>query len=143
MQLYKVKLNDPEASQPNTHSNGYLASEGELALYKRGEALKKAILFAGKIEKHGKNYTATEVKVLQLSRKEISTDVIRQLEDRELMRDTDGGLNECTYYGDVFDAILGEDKEKMNLMRMSEATAEEIYTLRELTWQYQYLMIVN
>ncbi len=143
MQLYKVKLNDPEASQPNSHSNGYLAIEGELALYKRGEALKKAILFDGKIEKHGKNYTTVSLNVLQLAKSELSPELINELDGREVSTDTTEGGGQHLYYGDVFDAILGENWEHATVNRLSFDVAEEVTVLREMSASYAYIMLAE
>lgn len=66
MQLYAVKLNDKGIKDLNIRegliNKGFLASPdtGLIMLYTRGVALKKAIMFDGKIQKYGKNYNTDE-----------------------------------------------------------------------------------
>ncbi len=51
-QLYKVKLYDFNTAKIDQIVNGYLSyEEGRVAEYTRGEAIKKAQMFNGKIEK--------------------------------------------------------------------------------------------
>ena len=47
---YKVRLLDGHLAKPDQTVNGYLGS-GEPQTYTRGEAIKKARMFGGKIEK--------------------------------------------------------------------------------------------
>ena len=53
-QLYRVKLNNPEIIAKDRQIDGYLANfldNGKICEYTRGQALKKARMFDGKIEK--------------------------------------------------------------------------------------------
>lgn len=52
MTLYNVKLNDDHNAKSEQHENGYLYDPWtqRRAAYTRGEAIKKAALFGGKIE---------------------------------------------------------------------------------------------
>ena len=87
MQLYKVKLNEGHTAKPDQNIDGYLSEGGMMCLYTRGEALKKAIAFGGKIEQHGKSYTVNDLKVIQLAKQELSYAVQRELDGREVYVD--------------------------------------------------------
>lgn len=47
---YRVKLNNPEDTPSHQQIDGYLAAWGSIMKYTRGQALKKAKVFNGKIE---------------------------------------------------------------------------------------------
>lgn len=48
--LFKVKLLPEHTAKQGQHIDGYLASFGTVAEYTRGQAIKKAQMFGGKIE---------------------------------------------------------------------------------------------
>ena len=142
MQLYKIKLNEGHTAEPDQVINGYLASfPDELGIYTRGEALKKAKMFGGKIEKHGKNYTIHECKIIQLAKQELSPAVRNELRDREVYVDTVDDMNESIYYGDVFATILGEVTETVRTANTPEVI-NELLVLDNICAKYQYVMIV-
>ena len=141
MQLYKVKLNEGHKAQPDQVTNGYLGYAGDLELYTRGEALKKAIAFGGKIEKHGKNYTVNEVNIIQLAKEELSPAVRNELRDREVYVDTVDDMNEPIYYGDVFATILGEVTETVRTANTPEVI-DELLVLDNICAKYQYVMVM-
>ncbi len=152
MQLYKVKLNDNHSALPDQIANGYLGyvladGTSKIEVYKRKEALKKAIAFGGLIEKEGRNYTTNECKVLQLSKSELSDNLIRELKDREVFLDN-FDVNEHLYYGDVFGTILGEKTElKECLPHIGNTIIDndfesELIVLSSLSSNYQYIMVI-
>ena len=106
---YKVRLLDGHNARPDQVSNtGYLGNEESESIYTRGEALKKARMFKGKIELVGLSKALTKVSMTQLAQDFLLDRVIRELEGREIFIDTDSHLDEKIYSGDVFEAILGE-----------------------------------
>lgn len=106
---YKVKLLDGHNARPDQVSNtGYLGNEDSEAIYTRGEALKKARMFKGKIELVGLSRALSTVTMTQIPEDALTDWVVRQLQGREMFEDTDSTLNEKIYSGDVFEAILGE-----------------------------------
>lgn len=143
MQLYKIKLNEGHTAKRDQIYGGYLGYEGELALYTRGEALKKAFSFNGKIEKHGKNYTLAELRVVQLSRKEISNAVLLELDGREVMKDVHPKINEYMYMGDVFEIIIYDNGERPLHKRISFEAVEELRVLSQLTFDASYIILVD
>lgn len=147
MQLYKIKLVDGHNAKRNqtlaTIDGKYLGHDRKLCLYTRGEALKKAIAFKGRIEKHGKNYSIAEMKVIQLSRKEISPEILLELEGREMLIDLDESLNETMYVTTVFGDILTENENRPLKDRISFDAADEINTLSELVYLATYVMLVD
>ena len=143
MQLYKVKLNEGHEAQPDQVINGYLASfPDELGIYTRREALKKAIAFNGKIEKHGKSYTVNECKIIQLAKQELSPAVQRELDGRQAFT-ADEEFADNIYYGDVFAAILGEETEKEKLLQNHAASLiDELIILDNICAKYDYVRVM-
>lgn len=143
MQLYKVQLKDGHTAKPDQNVEGYLGEAGELCLYTRGEALKKAIAFGGKIEKHGKNYSTSENKILNLDGDELSPAVKRELKQREVYVDTVDDQQEPIYYGDVFATILGEETEKEKLLQNHAASLiDELIVLDNICANYDYVRVM-
>jgi hypothetical protein len=106
---YKVKLLDGHNARPDQVSNtGYLGNEESESIYTRGEALKKARMFKGKIELVGLSKALTKVSMTQIPQDALADWVVRQLQGREMFEDTDTELAEKIYSGDVFEAILCE-----------------------------------
>jgi hypothetical protein len=151
MQLYRVKLQEGHTARPDQVAGEYLGNYSNIdpALYTRGEAYKKAKLFGGTIEPFGKNYLTDEVKVLQLSKKQIGEDILADLKDRESFVDTDNDLNEVMYSADIFETILcelDELQEKLRLIKPSKSTQivlDELLVLNELSKNYQYIMLTS
>lgn len=144
MQVYKVKLNKEHFIKKEYVVDGYIGSEvepGKIQLYTRSEAIKKARVFGGKIEAHGKKYTISSAKILQLAKSELGDDIINELRGREVYQDHETDNNPI-YYGDVFEAILGEDSEKPLSKRMSFTTCEDITVLDIMSSHYQYIMLL-
>ena len=144
MQLYRVKLNEGHLARPDQVANGYLGLYETIdpALYKKGEAQRKAQMFGGTIEPFGKNYAIDEAKIIQLNKKDISDHVLRELEGREAFRDADPDLYEFMYYGDVFAGILGEHSEQ-TLLSFNQGVIDELLVLDNLCAEYQYVMVTT
>ena len=142
MQLYKVKLRENNFAKPEQIVNGYLAAyPNELGIYTAKEALSKAMLFNGDIEPHGKMYTTKQCKILQLSKQELSPAVLKELNGREVYTDNDDELNEPIYYGDVFDAILGEITETIRSANTPEVI-DELMILSKISAKFEYLILI-
>lgn len=106
---YKVKLLEGHSARPDQVSNtGYLGNEESETIYTRGEALKKARMFKGKIEPVALSKALRTVSMTQINEDALSDWVVRQLRGREAFEDTDSELGEKIYTGDVFETILCE-----------------------------------
>lgn len=106
---YKVKLNEGHTARPDQVSTtGYLGNESSESIYTRGEALKKARMFNGKIVLVELSRYLNKVTTTQIPQTALSEWVVRQLQGREMFMDTDIDLGERIYSGDVFEAILCE-----------------------------------
>ncbi len=104
---YKVKLLDGHNARPDQVSNtGYLGNEDSESIYTRGEALKKARMFKGKIELVALSKVLSTVTMTKIPQNALTDWVFRQLQGREMFEDTETG--EKIYNGDVFETILGE-----------------------------------
>jgi hypothetical protein len=69
-QLYRVKLNNPQIIAKDRQIDGYLGNwldNGKICEYTRGEAIKKAHAFDGKIEKAAEKVVAKTSFKLQIS----------------------------------------------------------------------------
>lgn len=146
MQVYKVRLLKGHLIKKEYVVDGCIGSEvepGKIQFYTRSEAIKKARVFGGKIEAHGKKYTTVSLKVLQLAKSELSTELINELDGREVSTDTTEGGGQHLYYGNVFDTILGENLENSTVNRLSFDVAEEVTVLNVMSGNYDYIMLAE
>lgn len=142
MQLYRVALKHPDTVEPDQNVRGYLGHNGETCLYTRGEAIKKARVFGGKIEKYGKSFTTSTISIIRLSEFELSEAIQKELINREVYIDADENFNDPIYYGDVFAAIAGELTETINPRNQPEII-EELVILDNICANYEYVMIMG
>ena len=106
---YKVKLSDGHNARPDQVSiTGYLGNLESESIYTRGEALKKAHNFNGKIELVALSKALTKVSMTQIPENALADWLVKKMQGRELFEDIDTDLSEKIYSGDVFEAILGE-----------------------------------
>lgn len=108
MKKYKVKVLDPSKLLPSQTTNGYLSSAGAIQMYTRGEAIKKARAFNGKMELVGLSTVLSEVRMIQIPENALLDAVVKHLKGREAFKDTESDLDERIYTGDVFEAIASE-----------------------------------
>lgn len=149
MQLYRVILLQGHTAAKNQNLGGYLGDtsyDDKPLIYKRGEALKKARMFGGRIEPFGQNYNIDELKVLRLSRACISVAILKELDGREVFTDTDNRANESDerlFDASIFEAILGENHEKtiLNAKTFTDDILNELEILSVLLGGYDYLML--
>lgn len=144
MQLYRVKLKEGHTARPEHVVNGYLGNDSTIDpdIYELQEASKMAEWFGGEIEPFGRNYPMGRLKVIQLNKEDISKHVQRELDGREAFRDADPELDERMYYGDVFQAILGEHSEQ-TLLSFNQDVIDELLVLDKICAEYQYVMLTK
>jgi hypothetical protein len=136
--VYRVKLNETNYAEPTQIVDGYLATDGEIHLYSRGEAMKKAARFGGTIEPFGKAYTVTPLNLVQLSKSELSPELVGIL----------SGLHQYTYLtgrdyiygGDIFDGILCQ---RFIGIVINEALEKELQTLAAIMYSTDYFMLLG
>jgi hypothetical protein len=123
MNVYKVKLNKNHTAEPSqVTKDGYLADDdGKPYLYNQSAAKKKAELFGGKIEKFGKGYTTSTVKMIQFDQKFLNPLTVEYAKEKQCYENGKGGMFIC--YGNVFDELL----------EMSNTPAEIIDELKILS----------
>lgn len=143
MQLYKVKLNENHTANPDQVAGEFLGNYStiDIALYTRGEAIKKAKQFGGTIMPHGKKYTVNSLKMLRLAKQELSPAVLRELKEREVYTDPADETHEPIYYGDVFAGILGEHSEQ-TLLSFNQDVIDELIVLDNICANYEYVMVM-
>ncbi len=141
MQLYKVKLNEGHTAKRDQIYGTYLGDDDGLALYTRGEALKKARMFGGSIEPQGRNYITAKLNILQLSRNELSTEALLELNKRHVM--VDKLSVEMMYFGDVFSTILTENYDRPLNQRLTFDCEEEIRVLDHMSHDFEYIMLID
>ena len=145
MQLYKVKLLTGHTAKTDQLYGKYLGNYAYVGvgLFSRAEALKKAIMFGGKIEKHGKNYTTEKLKLIQLSKSELNPVIVGELENREIFDDADTNLHQALFCGTVFNDILNEQEDLAFVLQFNKDILDELYTLDIMVSGYDYIMIVE
>jgi hypothetical protein len=151
MQLYRVKLNEGHTARPDQIAGEYLGGYANIdpMLYTHMEAVKKARMFGGSIEPFGRDYTIDKLKVIQISKSQLSQALINELKDREVFIDTDDMLEEVMYTSDVFETILCEQYEyfeKQTLIRVGkehQVLVDELLVLDEICKDSQYVMITT
>lgn len=151
MQLYRVRLNEGHTAKPDQIAGEYLGGYANIdpMLYTHMEAVKKARMFGGSIEKFGRDYTIDKLKVIQIPKAQLSQALINELKDREMFIDTDNMLEEVMYSSDVFEAILGEQYEyfeKQTLIRVGkehQVLVDELLVLDEICKDSQYVMFTT
>ena len=104
MQLFAVRV---------TETGKLLENYGTTCLYTRGEAIKKARAFYGKIYKYGKKFTVKNINIIQLSRKEINIWILNEMSLNPAYKHTDTSINEDMFAGHIFQNIL--DSLKLSL----------------------------
>lgn len=137
MKMYRVKLSKGNTAKANQKKKGYLANFGTIAEYTRGEAIKKARMFGGKIEiapakPKGIESVFNRVSMIQIPENALLDDVVRVLRKREAFTDTDNELNERIFTGDVFEAILGENSHPCNVSMFKIKDKKVLAQLTEL-----------
>lgn len=107
---YKVKIDAPELIPDKVTTDGCLKFRDDTPwLYTRGEAIKKAHNWFGKIVKVENIPTVTEVSMSVLIGKDLLFGVREILKGRELFVSSDvESINSFIYDGDVFQTILLE-----------------------------------
>jgi hypothetical protein len=151
MQLYRVKLNEGHTAKPDQIAGDYLGGYANIdpMLYTHMEAVKKARMFGGSIEKFGRDYTIDKLKVIQIPKVQLSQALINELKNREVFIDTDNMLEEVMYSSDVFETILGEQYEyfeKQTLIRVGkehQVLVDELMVLDEICKDSQYVMFTT
>ena len=139
MNLYRVKV-DLSTLDADKTKNGYLAAFGSIVYYTRGQAIKKARMFGGKIEPFV-NPLVTGIRTVtmtQIPRSAISAGVLKALRGNEAFIDADEELNETIYTGDIFSEIIQANDaiEGSPLAITDEAVLEELNMLNQITTEY-------
>lgn len=136
--LYKVKLSNPE-SQPQHNVNGFLGNvfnDGKVAFYTRGEAIKKASMFDGKIELVVPTFLVRDLKIGQIDGNNLIDGVTRLMDKYTAFRDTNLETNEKIYHADIFDDILENYVSNPKIIaQMTELAA--------VFASYDYVMVIN
>ena len=147
-QLYRIKMSESldysQSPNPISIKDGYLTNNDEFVLLDEIEANKTANFLFATIEPYGKAFTATELKVLQLPKSELSEILLNQLEGQEAFGDNDTNLSEKFYYGDVFQTIQNENFETDTVLDdiYSEPNSE-LEVLVALAKDYEYVMLIS
>ena len=142
MQTYRVKLLEGHSANPNNISGGYLSLNPRTkpALYTRGQALKKANRFGGKIEKFGKNITTNPLKMLQLAESEIHPTIVSLMKEKMVYEHYVSLVCFITY-GNVFAEIL-EDQAKGVVSALEQEILDELEVLDCLSMYHEYIQVI-
>lgn len=136
---YKVKLIEGHTAKADQNVNGYLGSlvEGIPSHYSRGEAIKKANAFGGKIEAVKSSLAFETLRIAKISRNALVWGVEKELTkvSPEFV-DTNINLNEKLYTADVFSNIF----DKSNTDFRAVAQFEEL--INEMQ-DFDYVMLID
>lgn len=130
--MYKVKLTHPEKNPHQVTPEGYLKfyETNEPYLYSRGQAIKKASWFGGKIEKV-ETVPVTESSLIELSANDLSFEVRGLMKMRE---DFAGkASNSLIFKSDIFVTIRLELQDMEAKDKEFKAKAEIISQLIQLS----------
>ena len=126
---YKVKLNDPITNYEHSTTEGYLRDwidATQPALYTRGEAIKKANMFGGKIEKLLTYREIVNTTIVEMTGNDLLEAIKELLKHRELFKSNDVETkNTLIYKGDIF-AILKAELIKLETENNDFKTKTEI-----------------
>jgi hypothetical protein len=131
--LYRVKLGDD--TSPEHNIDGYLGdkdfSETPM-IYSRGEALKKALAFKGKIEPYQFSKCIGRLSIQTIPQNALVYSIEKELQGRESFTDTIEDLNEKIFSGDIFQTILCEQNELAKSGCLIQMDAKGIAQLNDL-----------
>jgi hypothetical protein len=117
MKKYRVKLLNNHTAKPDQIIDGCLGNSmgnGKIQTYTRGEAIKKAYRFVGKIEEvKGIHNVIGTLSIQSIPENALLHGVVLHLVKRTAFLDATS-MGEKIYQGDVFEAILGEIAENPN-----------------------------
>lgn len=136
--LYKVKLeeNNPKGVK------GYLGMVETIYLYSRGEAIKKAGMFNGKIEEHIPSIIVAPLSIGQIDAKTIGANILAKFVDSPVFIDTDKSTNEKIYKGTIFDDLLFYELTKG--ITLPETDLEQLKEINQIVGgQYDYIQLIN
>lgn len=123
--MWKVKIKQPETIPHQVTTDGYLKffDTNEPYLYSRGQAIKKASWFGGKIEKE-ETIQTTESGLIVLSGENILFEIKQLMTDREAFTGREGKI----FQSDIFVNIRLE-------LQQTEANDKEFKTKAEIITQ--------
>lgn len=135
MKQYFVKLLEGHKAKEDQILDGYLGYPNQLVpiMYSRGEAIKKARAFGGKIEPVA-NCIAdvmTRMTIMTLPENALLDGVVKEMKSREAFKDATE-MDEVIYQGDIFEEILGEEYEYKNIHGKFGISEKVIKQLEEL-----------
>lgn len=140
---YRVVLKENNTAKDDQKKDGYLASFGRIGSYTRGEAIKKADMFGGEIERVEETFIITDAKMAQIHENNLLKGVLKELKGREQFEDTEDTLGERIYNADVFEQILSEiGEDGGNPFRVKDKKViDQLEELADALGEYQYVQI--
>lgn len=130
---YRIKLNDNHNAKADQNISGYLGwgegygkLSGVVCIYSRGEAIKKARVFGGKIEPVPFSKITTDLVMRQVPERLISGLVLDLLKDHKQFNDaTDMG--EGIYGADIFMTLLAETTNLSDVARLQLGMLSQMF----------------
>lgn len=144
MTKYRVKLIDGHKAKPEQNVDGYLGDNGENVViplpltYTRGEAIKKAAAFKGKIEKVETTVHIVPMRIGRISKEALVWGVEKELNKiLPEFKDTNKELAERIFTGDVFDNILN------GVDNLDEKAIAQLQELVNEFREYEYVLVTG
>lgn len=139
MQMYCIYLPANHTAKPEQIKNSTLVNDnGEICLYTRSTAINKAKLFNGKIKPYGKDFTVSEVKMVQFDSNFIHPHIVHTLKEKWAYKDSKLDMFIC--YGNVFDDIL--DEVRKHKETVLEEVKTELEVLAAICTKYDYVHLL-
>jgi hypothetical protein len=112
MKHYRIKLNETNSAKPNQQADGYLSFDetwgkwgGCPYVYPRGEAIKKARMFGGKMEVVPHSRVIETLRMATIPENAILHEIVLLLNGQMEFKDL---FRKDIYAGDVFQTLLAE-----------------------------------
>jgi len=141
MKRYRVKLNAKHYAQPDQIKDGYLAGFGVIQTYTRGEALKKARMFEGKIELVKLSTVLAPLSMVAIPENALLDGVVKLLKGREAFDDATR-VSEKIYHGGIFEEISSELAEYPNDEQVPKKVLDQLDELAEMI-ESDYIMVTQ
>lgn len=143
MKNFRVKLIDGNKATKDENVKGFLGDatvETPMPMaYSRGEAIKKAKMFGGKIDEIKNVINIEELKLAKVNGIDLTLKIKLELAKiNPQFRDTDLTLLERIFSADVFFDILKKNKKRLN-----DKSIEQLEVLAENMWSFDYVLVAN
>jgi len=84
----------------------------------------------------------TILKMVQIPKEYLHTSILRQLDGREVYKDTDTDINDVVYDGTVFETIDCEQAEVPKLLKIPKEALKQVAELAKQMGKIDYIQVI-